>query len=343
MKEFSDFCSDEFQQYFYNFTAPKNTSTRYEYVSYVNMLCNYLGKDFLDITSDDALKFLNHMNSRRSDGKLKRKTIVVRLACYNAMAQYIEDKLDGYHNPFSKLQRPEVKSEFDPDKIPTMGELDLLFSEAKKDPKDFLILALAARAGLSASKILQLTTKSIWRDGNSTFLRIESSDGFGDAYDIRLPKDVRDVMDFYISKLDIDLSKREPLFKNKWGNALSIQNVDQLIKRLTSKCDLSEYTLKDFRNRAYLEMAKSGSSIESFMQYTGLESMQTEKFYKYKELVGKDCPSELVNYRLIVPGYDYCKVDKKTMEQIKQVSSEMGISEELLVSRALDNFLTAPF
>lgn len=299
MREFVDLCSEEFKQYFYNYSAGKNNNTRNEYVSYINMLCEYSGKDFLDITTEDAQNYLNYMNNKRSDGKLTRKTITVRLACYNTMAQYIDDKADEYSNPFSKLSRPTVKDEFDPNRIPTMSDLDKLMGEAKKDPQDFLILSLASRVGLSATSILHLTTKSIILDGEDVFLHFEPKDDFSrDSY-IKLPEDVKEVLKLYIASKNLNLEEKSSLFKNRWGNPLSIQNVDQLVKRLTSKCGLEEYTLKDFRNRAILEMANAGASKEQLEDYTGLKAMRLEKFFLNKSLVSGTCPAELVNYRII--------------------------------------------
>ena len=303
MRAFCQYCSDEFTQYFYDFTFPKNANTKNEYISYVNLLCNFLEKDFLDITVSDAQRFLDFMNNKRSDGKLDRKTISVRLASYNTIASYISDRSDDYSNPFSRLIRPTVKSDFDPSMIPSLEELDMLFSEAKKEPQDFLILALATRCALSASSILQLDTKSIVFDGDEIQLHMKSGGDFDRDSFILLPEDVRDILKDFLEKKFVDTSVKAPLFKNKWGNALSIQNVDQLIKRLATRCGLEKYTLKDFRNSAIYDMVESGASVDDIMSYTGLKTQRLEMFFKNKSLVKsrdkKACPPELVNIRII--------------------------------------------
>lgn len=301
MREFCEYCSEDFTHHFYNCMVSKNTNTRTEYIGYINLLCNYLCKDFQDITYEDASKYLNYMNSKRIDGKLTRRTITVRLACYNTVALYLEEKCEDYRNPFSKLVRPEVRQEFDANRIPSMEELDLLFSEAQKDPQDFLVLALATRVGLSAANILRLTTKSIVKDTSdgSISLHFEPKSGFSKDTYVRLPEDVRDILVSYIEYKNYDDSDEHPLFINKWKRPLTIQNVDQLIKRLTDKCGLEDYTLKDFRNRAILEMVNAGASMEEMSEYTGLKRLRLEKFFENKSLVSRACPAELVNYRLI--------------------------------------------
>ncbi len=298
MRAFSNICSEAFKQHFYNFSASKNNATRNEYISYINMLCNHLKKDFLSVDFDDARKYLDHMNNKRADGKLNKKTIAVRLACYNSIAQYIEDKSSTYNNPFSRLPRPEVRNEFDPNRIPSMEDLDKLFSEAKKDSQDFLILALATRVGLSASSILRIDTQNIMDDGKDIYIHFEPKSDFNSDSYIKLPEDVRDILKMHIEQKHIDLKENSSLFKNRRGNPLSIQNVDQLIKRLVTKCNLTEYTLKDFRNRAIMEMAKAGASMEQLENYTGLKSLRLEKFFLNKSLINGTCPAELVNYRL---------------------------------------------
>ena len=112
------------------------------------------------------------------------------------------------------------------------------------------------------------------------------------------PEDVEEIMRNYISATP-HLSSNEPLFKNAWGNKMTLQNIDKNLKKLIKKCGLKEYTLKDFRNRAILEMAKGGASIESLSNYTGLKTLRLESFFHNVGLI-KNCPANLVNYRLIV-------------------------------------------
>lgn len=304
LREFNQYCSKEFKDYFYNYSFSKNKNTKNEYISYINILCGYLEKDFLNITPDDAQRFLNYMNSKRADGKLNKKTINVRLACYNGLAMYILDKRKNYYNPFSKLTRHVVKNELDLDNVPSYEELDAILTEAKKDPKDYAILALATRCALAASEILRLDTKSVIRDGDKNIqLHIKSSSDFENDTFILLPDDVRDIVNNYIDKYSIDLDKKSPLFLNQRKNPMSIQNVDQLVKKLTSKCNLEQYTLKDFRASAIADMINAGATMEEVSQYTGLKFQRLEMFYKNLSAIKNSdkrvCPPGLVNFRLV--------------------------------------------
>ena len=303
MREFSQYCSEDFKQYFHDFSFSKNANTRNEYISYINILCGFLEKDFLEITPADAQRFHSYMDNKRNDGNLHRKTINVRLACYNQVAMYIADRRDGYRNPFSRLIRLSVKNDFDPNNVPTFEELDRLFTEARKDPKDFLILSLATRCALSASDILRLETSSIIVNGDKVQLHIKSSSDFDGEMFILLPDDVKDILKDYLSKMCISLDSKVPLFTNKWKNPMTIQNVDQLIKRLTTKCNLERYTLKDFRARAIADMVSSGASMDEISEYTGLKFQRLEMFYRNLTsdscVVEKICPPNLVNFRLV--------------------------------------------
>jgi hypothetical protein len=46
-------------------------------------------------------------------------------------------------------------------------------------------------------------------------------------------------------------------------------------------------------------MAARGTSYDELSNYTGLKSARLETFYANTDLIGKTCPANLVNYRII--------------------------------------------
>ena len=297
MREFSKFCSEEFKQRFVERTCSMNRRTADEYVSYVNLICNKLGKDFLQITPQDADRYFAFLNSKLKDGTITRKTIGVRLSCYRTIAQYISDKDSSYISPFLKVVRPSISSDINPDRIPSMEELDVLMTEAKKDPKVFLIMAFATRMALSVSSILSLNISSVVEEDGRKYLFIPSNSDFKKDTYISVPEDVSLLIDSYIGSLP---AGEKMFFKNSRGNRMTLNNVDRIIRNLNKACGITDYTLKDYRNRAILEMAANGASADVLCAYTGLSPLRIESFVKNKELVNTICPAELVNYRLVV-------------------------------------------
>ncbi len=298
MRDFSEFCSEEFKDYFFNCMQGKERRTIDEYISYVSMICNKYLKDFLDLTQDDVESYFYYLNSKLADGKITRKTIGTRLSCYRTLAQFISEKDETYHSPFTRIIRPQTKADFDPNKIPTMRELDLIMSEAKSDPQLFLILSLATRVGLSSSSILSLRYNSVMRERGHVYLFFAAKSDFKQDSFIQMPEDVAELIVNYCG--DNLGASDSVIFRNKYKNPLSLVNLDRAVAKVIKKCGLDGYTLKDFRNRAILEMAQAGASPESLSGYTGLSPTRLESFITNKDLVSGTCPADLVNYRLIV-------------------------------------------
>ena len=298
-REFTEICSDEFKEYFFGCMQSKNKRTVDEYISYINIICKSLGKDFMDITADDAQRHFASLASKLADGKLTRKTVCVRLSCYRTVAMYIEERESAYRNAFAKIIRPEVNADFDPSRIPTLADLDDLFTSIGNDRQTYLIVALASRVGLSTTSILSLTPSSVLNENGKTYLHFPPKSEFKKDSFIQLPEDVAELMNNYLKCIAVkDNSDR--IFKNSRGNNLTLKNLDVAVKKYVTKAGLNEYTMKDFRNRAILEMGLHGASISSLSDYTGLQPLRLESFIKNKDLVEGNCPAELVNYRLIV-------------------------------------------
>ena len=138
MRELYEHISDDFKNVFYMFTCGNKYKRTYdEYIGSLNMLCNYLQKDFLDITVADAQKYMNTLYNSYHDGTLSRKTISSRFACYRAIGNYIEENelIEGYDNPYNKLRRVEKPDDgLNPKKIPSLEELDKIMTKAKSEP-----------------------------------------------------------------------------------------------------------------------------------------------------------------------------------------------------------------
>ena len=234
MSKFCEYCSDKFiglmDDYSYSF---KNSRTYAEYVNYINMLCNYLERDFIDIDHDSANRFMTYMYNRRSAGKLSRGTIYVRLHCYKVVAEFLEEHIDGYESPFRKIRFPDKPSDnINPKRIPSMQELDRFMSVVKSDPMYSVIYALATRVGLSATSILNIRIGDISReeygDGNVvTFLRLDGK-GFNKERYIALPRDVSKLMEAYLS---VVVPVDGAIWFNEHKRPLTLKNLVSATKR----------------------------------------------------------------------------------------------------------------
>lgn len=303
MKGLCEFCSEEFSGYYtdYGYSVNK-VSTLDEYTNYVNLLCNHLCKDFLEINEEEARGYIEYLMGRCAYGKLSRKTVCVRLSCYKAIGRYVELVKDGYISPFEHVRRPDKSDDrINPKRIPSLSELDKFMSEVKSDPMYFLIYALATRVGLSATVILQIKTGDIMFEDIShgdirrtvALLRLPAK-GLSDDRYVTLPSDVTEILRSY---LKVVTPVNDRIFVNQHNRPMTIKNLDSATERFVKKCGIERYTMKDFRNRAILELAKSGADLESIGEYTGLSRMRVNTIVSSKGILGK-CPADLVNYQL---------------------------------------------
>lgn len=297
---YSEYMSPGFIQHYLNPYLCKelhNKRTAKEYVGYIRLLCNSLQKDFLEITEIDAVSIMNLWQSKLHEGKLTRKTICVRLSCYNSIGRYISSVDQEYVCPFSGIGRPHVVDQISPSQIPSMREIDQIMSAAVDSEMYYLILALVTRACISSTKITKLTVNSIIHENGRVAL-IFSTGKTDDPYEVvTLPEDLAPIFEHYTSSLQ-NIDEARHLFYNKWGNALTIKNLDSAVAKIIKSSGIErQYTLKDLRTRGILELINAGADESAVMRYTGLGSMRTRQFAEAKGLIS-DCPADLVNYRL---------------------------------------------
>lgn len=278
----------------------KNERTAGEYYSCICLVCDYLGKDFLSITMSDAQEYYNSLLMRYHRGELSRRRVNVQLSCYNTFSQFIQTIGEDFTNPFAGLNRAKVDDSIPIMRIPTLEEMDRIMSTAAQSRQNYLIFALAGRAALASSKIVRLTRSNVQELDDKVVLCFDSGEDFGkpDAI-IVLPEDVAALMRDYLDNVWISRDDGQHLFYNKRGNPLTIKNLDEMVRNVIDHSEVSNnYTLRDIRSRAILELKRAGASDADVQRYTGLANLRVLTFAKANGIIG-DCPADLVNYRLV--------------------------------------------
>lgn len=308
MRRLSEFYSKEFAALLPEYGRTfKSKRTFDEYVGYINLLCNYLSKDFLEITTSDAQKYIDHLMNLYYDEKLSRKTICVRLSSYKSLASYLSEfHPDTYpSNQFEEIKRPEAPDgrEVNPLSIPSLDEIDEFLSLA--DPMMYVIIMLIFRVGLSSTSIVRFRSPMLQKlpvgDKERYFIIYPPKNDFASEQQILLPDDVAKKLLIYIdSKKSKDTTGAGMVFFNKYGKPLTIRNLDSYFSKILEKssCD-KHYTLKDIRTRAILQLANSGASEESISDYVGLSQLRVKSFVNARYLVNGTCPADLVNIRMV--------------------------------------------
>lgn len=299
----SEYMSEEFKEILQSFlSSKKNKRTKTEYLGYIRILCdNFIKKDFLMITQEDAASAFHNMQERIRKGTLSYKTVCVRLSCYNALSRFICQEYPEYEfkNPFRDIERPVVNDKVSPAKIPSLEELDRIMGIAKENLMYYFILALTTRCGLTASQIVKLTKSNFFEEGNKMGLYLPNYERETKSKAILLPSDVMEIAKQYISSMiKIKVDEEEHLFYNKRGNVLTLKNLSDNISDIVEQANVEfPYTMKDMRSRAILDLVEAGASEDDVQQYMGIGSMRTRQFFEAKGMVNR-CPVELVNYKL---------------------------------------------
>lgn len=301
MEKEYNFITEETQEMLEQFARTQNSCrTRVEYKNAIKLLCEkLLMKDFFDITDMDAEQLFTKFTEKIYEDKLTYKTVCFRLSVYNSFAKFIMrvyPELE-FHNPFRNIQRPVIVDKVSPARTPSLTELDRIMTIAKETPMYYLILALVTRCGLTATNIVRLTKNNIFSENNKMGLYIPHPENENKTLSIILPEDVKEIFEEYLSLLKYE-DKQKHIFYNKHKRALTLKNLSDNVGNIVKTADVEfDYSLKDMRSRAILDLVESGADEETVQQYMCLGPMRTRQFFEAKGM-SMGCPVELVNYRL---------------------------------------------
>ena len=299
MRAFNEYCSEKFKKAFSAYAVSvRSERTLGEYVSIVNMITSFLGKDFLKITEPDALRYFEYLQGEVERGNISSGTYNLRTSCMKTIAKFVQEEGLGFENPFVRVKRYEADDSIKERFIPTIDELDKIIESASGDPMWFLILCLALRACLTATQITRIRRHNIFveSDGRVILFYPKTSTQPKDLW-ITLPKDVRGLM---LSYLETEKGDEEGhIFFNEWRNPLSIRNVDKGVKKFVAASGVPHhYSLKDLRSRGVLEMASADIDPEEIGEYAGLSQMRVRSFLEKKHLINRECPQDRALFQL---------------------------------------------
>ncbi len=273
------------------FKQIENKRTQNEYYNACALLCEYCKKDFLRITEEDVSRYIEYLIG----GEISRKTIKTRLSYYRSIEKFIMERFELLENaPFSNTPLPYINSNTNISRIPSLKEMDKLFTTAKDDEQFCLILTLASRAALSATEIVSIKKKMVIIAKDNVLLRYNSKT---EEKLVSLPEDAkRKILCFLATR---PMEPEEYIFKNTKGKPLSRRMLDYTLRKYIQAAGIeTHFSLKDLRNRAAMELIKAGVSDNVLQDYTGIGRVQANQLRKASTVL-VDCPANLVNYRVV--------------------------------------------
>lgn len=247
----------------------KTEKAKGDYFALVKDLCQFTGKDMLEIGPDDARAYADVLAKKRAEGKLAQSTVNVRMARLHSVYRFLaEDYLETgmMDNPFSLVVVPQISEQIPEDKIPKPEELDRILAYAKSNPQLHVAVSMVIRCGFTVGELCSIRRDALIEDarGNHgvrfTYRNIERW--------VKLPDDVTSLIDGFVCKEAI---MSEYLFSNKKGNQLRIRDLERLYKKYVLDNMDQQYTLQDLRNAAVVYMLKGGASSGMVADYINID------------------------------------------------------------------------
>lgn len=296
----SEYFSEEFMdlldRYFSESPLISNSSKE-TYVTRLRVLCDALGKDFLEITKDDAEVYFSKLLASCADGSGKKSSVYAKKVFYQKIAQYIIGTgwNERYENPFTDIAVSRPSPDVQYYRIPTTEDVDRILSKAP-DKMYYLVFVLAFRTALTLSELVNLKISSFAKNGDNLFVQLGGKKGL-----LPLSDDVSALVLDYISSMNY-VDDEEHLFYNKYNNALTRCNVQKCFREILKKLNLdATYSMKDLRNRCMLDMLssseKSGLDSSIVANYVGIGERRLQVLEKAAVYIRKN-PADLVNIRV---------------------------------------------
>lgn len=276
----------------------KNTRTVQNYISVIEKLRTVTGKDFLDCTADDAAFFCKELERQQLEGRISYNTCYARISMLSSIGEYIEKEqlIAGYTNVFSSSRIAWIDNDIKHVDLPLLADLEIIMEAARLNCRDFTILSLVIKCGLSLSELHNLNTDCLLYDHDSVIAGLRISSGKS-CVDIVLPDDVAHILSLYMASMAFPAGSS--LFRNTRGNALSIRSFQRMLAKYVDDCSSQlirkDINFRQLRHLAIYYMKQGGASQSDIAAYTGL----TEKTITRYNKLSSDCAADAASYSVL--------------------------------------------
>ena len=294
----SEYISELFLTEVYPYIESKfrNKTSKYNYRTELNRICNYCKKDFVDLTESDVRRYMDAMASgtlkNANDKPFTKMGISVRLSCLRSIANSLESSEglfpipSDYSSPFKRItiaDTPDIKLE----RVPTVEDIDCILKTA--DDQMRVLTLLAYRCCLTVSELMELKVEQFAVDKNDR-LFIHFKPAIAPERDVKIPGDIRPEVERYLNRIGPNATY---VFVNKRGNAYIEKTLSLAYKKVVIQAQTSaRWTLQDIRNAGISHILYSGAKPEKVATFLGVLPKWIKRYDKVVE--GLDLqPNEL--------------------------------------------------
>jgi len=279
--------------------ALKSEKSRKEYYYIIRGFCDYCGKDYLKAGVEDFKLYFESMKTAAKNGEKSHKTIGKVYSVLSNFSAYIVSNAEnygitGFYNHLMKIAKPEISHNITIQNIPSMEQLDKIYTAAQNDALMYCVIALVNKCALTVDQICNLQMRSFIMDSENNCGMIFPYQYSADRY-IKLPDDVRDILNDYVAIARE--AKGDYLFCNKRGGQITprvLQNRMQMVVERAAGEEEWKFSLQDIRNMSAVLMLKGGGEADEVADYIGI---QTQWMQRYDRAVVEfaEAPCDYIN------------------------------------------------
>lgn len=284
----SSYCSELFKdKIFPAFCLKlKTADAANTYMLSVNMICDYLKKDYLDITAGEAQKFFDALASgdgTKSGRPLAKTTIMTRFSCIRSISSFIltNQELFGieYTSPFLYLNVQEPAPSVVPDQVLTSEQIDNLL-KCTKDNQMYLMISLVLTCGLAVKELITMKQSQLVLDEKDRLCIAFAKNNGTDYRYVKVPDSLKEPL---LLHADSMRPFTDLVFTNKQGRPYSMRVLQLHVKELMNEAGMSGWTLQDLRQTASFYMLSGGASLSQTATQLGISERWMYRFNRVVE------------------------------------------------------------
>lgn len=263
----------------------KSEDSRRNYRNALDSICNYLKKDFPDISASEVDKYLEHLE------KQQRKPLYVtaRLRMLRGIAKHIDGETGSNLaiTAYSGHERKADRVSYTEDELARLSAVDTVITHLKKAGDDQLIalIALALECGLPTGDIIRIKCSDVHLDENGKpYIKlIDSNENGSWVREFPLKDATAARINDFVAKRGSQKST-DTVFTDKWGAPLTHRSLQNMLKKAEKAAGLSEedmFTVQKLNNLAIIGMIKGGADRDQIAEQLGHVSTW---FTRYKSV-----------------------------------------------------------
>ncbi|MCI7813039.1 MAG: site-specific integrase [Lachnospiraceae bacterium] len=300
MREASEYMSvttvmlwEKFIQHF------RNPKTRETYFGDINEFLEMTQKDFLLLQASDVQRYYQDMKKRVESQEIRSKTFEKKLKELHAFADFIlkqkkeyeipstfQDYFYGYLVYFDK--EDHVKEVF------PIEDLDKMLKAAEEEYMTYTILVLFYRVGLLSTDVCALKPADfVTKEGQLYLILREKKEV------VYIPKDVAEVLKCYEQVRE----ENEYYFFNGRGNQLNTMYLHRMMRRITQKAGVPDYSAMDLRSAYAGTLYAYGAKDAQVADQIRITQMHIKRYAneEFQDDI-KQSAADLIKMIVIPPG-----------------------------------------